>query len=187
MRQAAPEAATVIAQTKKWLSTIVIGHGLCPFAKNEFDNDRIHYAVIKEPTLEGQMAALLAECAALDKDETCETSLLIFPSAFVDFEDYLDGLALANAVLKNAGYEGIYQLASFHPNYLFEGAAEDDAANYTNRSPYPIIHILREVSVEQALQNHPNPDQIPERNIKLMQKMGLETMKGLLAASYSLD
>ena len=177
-----PKAAIVIGQTKKWLSTIVIGRGLCPFAKSEFDNDRIHYAVIEERDLEGQMAALLAECAALDKDETRETSLLIFPNAFVNFEDYLDGLALANAVLKGAGYEGIYQLASFHPNYLFEGAAEDDAANYTNRSPYPIFHILREASLEAALMSYPNPEQIPERNIEVTRRLGLEVMRAGLAS-----
>ena len=182
MTEAAPEAAIVIAQTKKWLSTIVIGHGLCPFAKSEFDNNRIHYAVIDEQNLEGRMAALLAECAALDKDKARETSLLIFPSAFSDFEDYLDGLALANAVLKDAGYEGIYQLASFHPHYLFEGAAEDDAANYTNRSPYPMLHILREASLEAALKRNPNPEQIPESNIELTRRLGLEVMKVSLAA-----
>ena len=182
MREAAPEAATVIAQTKKWLSTIVIGYGLCPFAKSEFDNNRIHYAVIEEPTLEGQMAAFLAECAALDKDETRETSLLIFLNAFADFEDYLDGLALANNLLKDQGYEGIYQLASFHPDYIFEGAAQDDAANYTNRSPYPIFHILREASLEAALENYLNPEQIPERNIELTRRLGLEVMRVGLAS-----
>ena len=177
-----PEAAIVIAQTKKWLSTIVIGHGLCPFAKSEFDNNRIHYAVIDGRDLESQMAALLAEFVALDKDKARETSLLIFPSAFSDFEDYLDGLALANAVLKDAGYESIYQLASFHPDYLFEGAVEDDAANYTNRSPYPVFHILREASLEAALKSYPNPEQIPQRNIELARRLGLEVMRASLAS-----
>ena len=177
-----PEAAIVIAQTKKWLSTIVIGHGLCPFAKSEFDNNRIHYAVIDGRDLESQMAALLAEFVALDKDKARETSLLIFPNAFVNFEDYLDGLALANAVLKDAGYESIYQLASFHPDYLFEGAVEDDAANYTNRSPYPIFHILREANLEAALKSYSNPEQIPERNIELTRRLGLEVMRASLAS-----
>ena len=179
-----PEAAIVIGQTKKWLSTIVIGHGLCPFAKSEFENNRIHYVVIEERDLESQMAALLAEFAALDKDETRETSLLIFPSTLSDFEDYLDALALANAVLKDAGYEGIYQLASFHPDYLFEGAQVDDAANYTNRSPYPVFHILREASLEAALETYLNPEQIPERNIELTQRLGMKAMRAGLAACF---
>lgn len=178
------EAATVIAQTKKWLSTIVIGHRLCPFAKSEFENDRIHYAVIEEMGLERQMAALLAECAALDMDEACETSLLIFPTAFIDFEDYLDALALANAVIKDAGYEGIYQLASFHPDYIFESAVDDDAANYTNRSPYPIFHILREASLEAALKSYPSPELIPQRNIELTRKMGAGAMRRKLFTCY---
>lgn len=179
-----PEVADVIAQTKKWLSSIVISHGLCPFAKSEFDNNRIHYAVIEERDLEGQMAALLAECAALDEDESRETSLLIFPSAFVDFEDYLDGLALANDLLKDQGYEGIYQLASFHPQYRFKGAGRNDPANYTNRSPYPMLHILREASVEHALKNYPSPNKIPERNIQFMQGLGLATVEEMLSKCY---
>ena len=179
-----PEAADVIAQTKKWLSDIVIGHGLCPFAKGEFDNDRIHYAVIEEQNLEGQMAALLAECEALNKDETRETSLLIFPNTFSDFEDFLDRLALANDLLKEQGYEGIYQLASFHPQYRFKGAGRNDPANYTNRSPYPMLHILREASVENALKNYPSPNRIPERNIQFMQSLGLATVEEMLSKCY---
>lgn len=179
-----PDNATVIAQTKTWLSTIVIGHGLCPFAKSEFDNDRIHYAVIEEVGLGGQMAALLAECAALDNDESLETSLLIFPNAFVDFEDYLDALALANDLLKEQSYEGMYQLASFHPEYIFDGAPADDAANYTNRSPYPMLHILREASVERALKNYPNPEKIPLRNIQFMQGLGLAMVEERLSKCY---
>ena len=179
-----PEAATVIAQTKKWLSTIVIGHGLCPFAKSEFDTGRIHYAVIKEAALDIQMAALLAELEALDQDEARETCLLIFPNAFIDFEDYLDGLALANDLLKEQNYEGIYQLASFHPEYIFNGAAPNDPANYTNRAPYPMLHILREASVERSLKNYPNPEKIPARNIHIMQALGLSTVKEKLSKCY---
>ena len=179
------ESGTVITQTKKWLSSIVIGHGLCPFAKKEFDNDRIHYVVIEQVDLEGQMATLLAECAALDKDESFETSLLIFRDAFSDFEDYLDMLEFATVLLKDRGYEGTYQLASFHPYYCFEGVSADDPANYTNRSPYPMLHILREASVEQAVKNYPNPAQIPERNIELTRRLGLEAMKDLLRSVKS--
>ena len=178
------ESATVITQTKKWLSSIVIEKGLCPFAKREFDNDRIHYVVIEQADLEGQMAALLAECAALHKDETFETSLLIFPSAFSDFEDYLDMLELATVLLKDRGYEGTYQLASFHPRYHFEGSGLHDPANYTNRAPYPMLHILREASVEQAVKNYPSPEKIPARNIQLTQDLGLQAMKNLLVACY---
>jgi hypothetical protein len=179
-----PDNATVIAQTKKWLSTIVIGHGLCPFAKSEFDNDNIHYAVIEEASLDVQMAALLAECAALDNYAERETSLLIFPKTFADFEDYLDMLSLATALLKEQGYEGVYQLASFHPEYRFKGAGCNDPANYTNRSPYPMLHILREASVERALESYLNPEKIPVRNIQFMQALGLISVKERLSKCY---
>ena len=171
---------TVIRHTKKWLSTVVIAHGLCPFAKQEFDNGRIHYAVIETESLEAQLEQLVLECQALDNDPARETSLLIFPRALSDFQDYLDLLELATALLKAQDYEGIYQLASFHPDYRFEGAGPDDPANYTNRSPYPMLHILQEASVEQALRGYPNPENIPQRNIERMQALGLNFMHELL-------
>ena len=176
---------TVIRHTKKWLSTVVIAHGLCPFAKQEFDNGRIHYAVIETESLEAQLEQLVLECQALDNDPARETSLLIFPRALSDFQDYLDLLELATALLKAQDYEGIYQLASFHPDYRFEGVGPDDPANYTNRSPYPMLHILRETSVEQALKNYPNPEKIPERNVQLTQGLGLQIMEELLAGCYT--
>ena len=175
---------TVIRHTKKWLSTVVIAHGLCPFAKQEFDNGRIHYAVIETESLEAQLEQLVLECQALDNDPARETSLLIFPRALSDFQDYLDLLELATALLKAQDYEGIYQLASFHPNYRFEGAGFNDPANYTNRSPYPMLHILKEASVEKALKTYPNPEKIPERNIELIRDLGLKFMQGLLAVCH---
>jgi len=178
--------ATVIEQTKKWLSTVVIAHNLCPFAKREFDNDHIYYAVIEADSLEAQLEQLILECAALDDDANRETSLLIFPKALVDFDDYLDVLELATALLKEQGYEGVYQLASFHPKYCFEGAGLDNPTNYTNRSPYPMLHILREASVEQALKNYLNPEGIPDRNIELMQVLALKSVHKLLSDCYNI-
>ncbi|MDB2438488.1 DUF1415 domain-containing protein [Hellea sp.] len=179
-----PNTQTIIAQTKIWLSSIVIAHNICPFAKREFDSGRIHYEVIETSETQRQLEQLIAQCAALDKDAARETSLLIFPSSLSDYGDYLDFLALATALLKTQDYEGIYQLASFHPDYQFAETPPDDASHYTNRSPYPMLHILREASVEAALKHYPNPEGIPERNIALMQEMGVEVMRGLLAACY---
>lgn len=176
--------ATVINQTKKWLSSVVIEHNFCPFAKREYDNNRIHYAVIETDDLKVQLEHIILECAALDNNTQRETSLLILHKTLPDFEDYLDVLELANSLLKEQGYEGIYQLASFHPNYCFEGVNPDDPSHYTNRSPYPMIHILREASVEAVIKNHPNPEDIPERNIQLTKAMGLQAMKDLLADCY---
>ncbi|MGB0906652.1 MAG: DUF1415 domain-containing protein [Maricaulaceae bacterium] len=179
-----PNQVALINQTKKWLSSVIIAQGLCPFARREFDGETIHYEVIETAETSAQLECVLAQCEALDADKSRETSLLIFPNGLDDFEDYLDLLEIANALLAAEGYEGIYQLASFHPDYRFEGAPEDDACHYTNRSPYPMLHILREVSVEQAIKTHPNPEKIPERNITLTRELGLKAMQDLLAACY---
>ena len=173
---------TIIDYTKKWLSTVIIGHGLCPFAKREFDLDRIHYAVIEAAGLEAQLEQLILHCAALDHYENRETSLLIFPTALSEFDDYLDMLDIAQDLLKSQNYEGTYQLASFHPLYLFADVPADDPSHYTNRSPYPMLHILREASVEAVLKTYPDPENIPTRNIQLTQKLGLDTLQNLLNA-----
>lgn len=178
------DRSTIIRQTKKWLSTVIIAQGLCPFAKREFDADSIHYAVIDAADRHSQIDAVLLACEALDADARIETTLLIFPDGLSDFIDYLDALGLANAVMGKAGYSGIYQLASFHPDYIFADVPFDDASHYTNRSPYPMFHILREASVEAALKTHPNPEGIPKRNIALTQRMGFAAVQNLLAQCY---
>lgn len=179
-----PNQKVIIHQTQKWLSTVIIAHKLCPFAKREFETNRIHYAVIETPELESQLEHIIKHCAALDRDADRETSLLIFPKSLSEFDDYLDLLDLANALLKDQGYEGVYQLASFHPQYCFSGAAQNDPSHYTNRSPYPMLHILREASVEAALETYPDPQNIPTRNIKVTQGLGLQVMKDMLDACY---
>ena len=174
----------IIEQTQKWLSSVIIKHNICPFAKREHDNNRIHYEIIESADLESQLEQLILQCEEMDKDSTRETSLLIFPKALADFEDYLDTLEIATELLNKQGYEGVYQLASFHPNYCFDDADVDDASNYTNRSPYPMLHILREDSIEKALENFPDPENIPQRNIKLTKELGLAQMQKLLASCY---
>jgi len=156
-----PDNKTLIDQTKKWLSSVIIEHNLCPFAKREYDNNRIHYVVINAADLQHQLEHIIMECIALDNDANRETSLLIFPVALSGFQEYLDLLAIATDLLRQQGYEGIYQFASFHPNYCFAGTRSDDPSNYTNRAPYPMIHILREANLEAALKNYPNPKNIP--------------------------
>jgi len=180
-----PDHSTLIKHTQKWLLTVIIEHRFCPFAKPEYDNNSIHYEVIESADLPSQLEQILGHCSALDKDGDRETSLLIFPSGLSDFEDYLDMLDIANALLKAEGYEGIYQLASFHPQYRFAHANSNDPSHYTNRSPYPMVHILRESSIETALKNYPTPEKIPEQNIALTQSLGLKAMQALLAACYT--
>lgn len=128
---------------------------------------------------------LMLECDRLDTDTDIETTLLIYPHAFSLFDDYLDFLELAETLMCEQGYEGIYQLASFHPDYCFEGSYINDPANYTNRSPYPMLHLIRETSLEQAINCYPDPDNIPQRNIELTRSLGLTKLQNLLAACYS--
>lgn len=172
----------IIIATRTWLTSFVIAHDICPFARHVYDNNSIRYRVADSDKLEDCLETLIEECQRLNADPTIETTLLVFAQACPKFDDFLDLAAIAEQLLSDQGYEGIYQLASFHPNYCFAGSREDDPANYTNRSPYPMLHIIREASIERALQNYPNPESIPERNIELTRKLGLEKMRAQLAA-----
>ncbi|NOQ79107.1 MAG: DUF1415 family protein, partial [Gammaproteobacteria bacterium] len=123
---------------------------------------------------------LVLECERLDQQPEIETTLFILSQLGQDFNDYLDFLDIANQLLIDQGYESVYQLASFHPDYCFEQSDEDDAANYTNRSPYPTLHIIREKSLAKALQSYPDPELIPERNVEYCQSLGLKKMQEML-------
>ena len=175
-----PDNATIIEQTRCWIKEVIIGLNFCPFAKREFNRNSIRYAVIDAMTLDVCLEALIDESILLDSDESIETSLLIFTHAVSDFDQFLDFIELANAVLIEHGYEGVYQLASFHPDYRFAGEQDEDPANFTNRSPYPMLHLIREASIERALRHYPDPEAIPERNIELARSKGLATMQRLL-------
>ncbi|MGZ5626048.1 MAG: DUF1415 domain-containing protein [Methylobacter sp.] len=174
----------VTTTTKNWLQAVVVGYSICPFAKRELERESIRFSVNRDKDAEQFLLRLIQECDRLDTDPNIETTLLIYPDAFADFDNYLDFLEIAEELLVEQGYEGIYQLASFHPDYIFQGCEPDDPANYTNRSPYPMLHLLRESSIEQAVAAYPNPENIPERNVELTRKLGLAKMQALLAASY---
>lgn len=167
--------------TCAWLQQAVIGLNLCPFAKREFDADRIRCAVVQGDDTEALLTAFAHELNLLEEQPEIATTLLIFADAVSDFFAYLDLLDMAQAWLEEQELEGVYQLASFHPDYQFADSEADDEANYTNRSPYPMIHLLREHSVEQAVAAHPDTSLIPERNIKLARAKGLSFWRDLLA------
>lgn len=174
-----------IEATKNWITTVIIGHNFCPFAKRELLRDSIHYQVEESTDLMVALQSLLIECQRLDQETAIETTFVIYPNLFKHFKRYLKFLDLAEALLIDQEYEGVYQLASFHPEYCFADAELDDPANYTNRSPYPMLHILREASLEEALANYQEPESIPERNIKVARELGLAKMQALLKASYT--
>lgn len=180
------EINIVTQQTKAWLSTVIVQHNICPFAGREVKRDSIRYSVCSTTDLAECLEFLLSECRILDMDNEVETTLLIYPELFSQFDEYLDFVDLANALMLNEAYEGIYQLATFHPDYLFADSEQSDPANYTNRSPYPMLHIIREASLEQALKNYPDAQSIPEKNIELTRKLGLQQMQTMLQACYDI-
>jgi uncharacterized protein len=169
----------IIEQTKNWIKTIVIGCNFCPFANREFKNDTIHYQVVTSTKQTDAREALLKELKRLDRDKTIATTLLIFPNAFAEFDVYLQLVSFAEKLLQQKGYEGIYQLATFHPLYRFENSAPGDPANYTNRSIYPMLHLLREDQIRKAVQYYGNAEEIPERNIQFAREKGEVYMKML--------
>ena len=171
----------IISLTKSWLDNVIIAHNICPFAKKERDSDRIRFYVDENTEITQLLENLVIECEYLDNHPDIETTLFILAKTCQDFNDYLDFLDMANQLLDSLKYEGIYQLASFHPDYCFAESSEDDAANYTNRSPYPMLHIIREKSLENVLKNYPKPELIPERNINYCRGLGLKQMQKMLS------
>ncbi len=174
-----------IASTCQWLKSFVIEYNICPFAHREYQKDSIHFTVIADDSSENFLTALATECEYLDSNPATETTLLIFPDGLRSFDAFLNFLDIAQQLLIDQGYEGIYQLASFHPQYRFANSAKDDAANYTNRSPYPMLHIIRETSIERVLENYPNPENIPSKNIQLTRQLGTQKLQAILAVCLS--
>ena len=166
----------VIAATVAWVETAVIGLNLCPFARAVHAAGRIRYVVTAAQTTEALVEALLHELGSLGaaNAEEVETTLLIHPSVLGDFLDYNDFLDVADAAVEELGLTGEIQVASFHPRYQFAGTKPDDIENFTNRSPYPTLHLLRESSVERAVAAYPDTDRIFENNVETLRRLGRE-------------
>jgi hypothetical protein len=171
------ETTDIINITKSWIEKIVIGLNFCPFAAQPFKSNSIHYEVVVESNLNTVLGEFSKVCTQLNDDESIETSLIILPEHFDDFEQYLDLVDLCEQLLIIEDLNGVFQVASFHPQYLFAGSEESDPSNYTNRSPYPMIHILREDSLTTAIDKHIDVDSIPENNIKNARNLGLAFFK----------
>jgi hypothetical protein len=167
-------AAKVVAATRFWLERAVIGLNLCPFAKAVHVKQQIRYAVTAASDAGELLAELRHELDLLTRAdaEVLETTLLIHPQAMTDFIEYHRFLKDADAAVANLGLEGVVQIASFHPGYEFAGSACNDIENYTNRSPYPMLHLLREASVDRAVAAFPDAADIYERNIATLRRLG---------------
>lgn len=167
--------ADIIAATRHWLVRAVIGLNLCPFAKSVHVKEQVRYVISEATDLEGVLTDLEAELKTLEAADPAQidTTLLIIPHAFADFLDFNDATWFADRLLKQLNLEGTLQIASFHPQFQFANSEPDDIENYTNRAPYPILHLLREASIERAVEAFPDAADIYERNKATMRRLGL--------------
>ena len=167
---------TIIAATQDWLEKAVIGLNLCPFAKAVHVKKQIRYVVSSAATEDALLAELMSELRHLQAadPEVLDTTLLIHPHVLTDFLDYNDFLDIVDIATSEPEFNDAFQVASLHPRYQFAGTEPDDIENYTNRAPYPTLHLLREDSVDRAVDAFPDADKIPDINIETLTKLGHE-------------
>ena len=176
------DPAQVEAGVRRWLERAVIGLNLCPFAKAVVVKQQVRL-VISDASTERALLEELGEELALLRDtpaDEIDTTLLVHPQVLGDFLDYNDFLGDADALVEAMDLDGVLQVASFHPQYQFAGSEPDDADNLTNRAPYPILHLLREASIDRAVAAYPDPDAIIERNIATVRELGFAGWDKLL-------
>ncbi|MUK50539.1 DUF1415 family protein [Aliivibrio fischeri] len=168
-------------EVQQWLEDVVIGLNLCPFAAKPNRNKQIKIFVSEATTEEALLEDILQELMNLDSKtaEELETTLVAIPNMLQDFMDYNFFLDWVDALIKQQEWEGIYQIATFHPDYCFGGAEPEDDENLTNRSPYPVLHLIREESMEKVLKHYPNPEAIPDTNIARVEELTLEERRKL--------
>ena len=175
-----PSIEHIIATTRQWVETVVIGLNLCPFAKRELDLGRVRFHASEADNPEQLLFELATELNRLSQHPAIETTLLIHPYVLTDFLEYNQFLDLADALLEELKLDVVYQIASFHPDYQFADTNPEDVENYTNRSPYPVLHILREASLDAAIDAHGHTFEIPVHNKKLMRELGAIKMRTIL-------
>ena len=171
----------VVAQTQTWVSQFVIDYNLCPFAAKPFRENRIRYRVMSRTTLDMHAEMLMQEGHFLfDGSKVWDTTLLIYPEQWTHFQDYLDFTGVMDDCIDKFGWRGDLQLATFHPEYQFAGEDPHGPTHFTNRSPFPMLHLLLEKQVGTAIHNHPNAKLIPGRNKEQMKKLGVQYLNAQL-------
>ncbi|KHD24614.1 hypothetical protein NM09_10570 [Vibrio caribbeanicus] len=177
----------IAQQVEQWLNDVVIGLNLCPFAAKPQRNEQIKIFVSEAITEETLLEDILAQLLELDATpaEELETTLVVAPNMLADFYDYNLFIDWVEALIKQQDWEGIFQLATFHPDYCFGGTEPEDAENLTNRSPYPVFHLIREESMEKVLKHYPNPEAIPDTNIARVESLTPEERKKLFPYLFS--
>lgn len=180
---------TIIAATQTWVERAVIGLNLCPFAKSVHVKKQIRYVVSEATTPDSLLTDLMRELELLAEanPEKIDMTLFIHPYVLQDFLDYNDFLDVVDETLEELKLDGILQIATMHPQYQFADTEPDDITNYTNRSPYPTLHLLREASIEQAVAGYPDTDKIFERNIETMHRLGHEGWDALQVTAPKLE
>lgn len=171
----------IINRTKYWVEAVVVGLNLCPFAKRELARKSLCYSVSEAKTEEQLLSDLQIALTTIVHSEEIETTLLIHPHVLQDFDAYNQFLDYADALLVQMDLEGIYQIASFHPHYQFANTESEDVRNYSNKSPYPMLHIISEESIERAVKSYPDSTLIPLRNQELLSSLGKDKLKAIAA------
>jgi len=170
------QQAAVAAETRAWVDRAVIGLNLCPFAKAPQVKGLVRYVVSTASDPAALLSDLITELERLaeSKADKLETTLLVHPRVLTDFADYNDFLAIAEETVAELDLDGVLQVASFHPQYQFDGTTPDDVTNATNRSPYPTLHLIREDSIDKAVEAFPEAEQIYEVNMATMERLGAD-------------
>ncbi|MBA4693612.1 MAG: DUF1415 domain-containing protein [Congregibacter sp.] len=168
---------TTVNITRRWINSFVVDLNLCPFARREVMRNSMRFTVFENSEPENILHALSEEITLLHNSPDIETSFLILPAGMPDFRDFNDFLYTAQSLAEALGWEGSYQLVGFHPRYQFSDTEPDDAENYTNRSPFPMLHILRESSVSDAVATTQDAALIPQRNIATLGDLGSAALK----------
>ncbi|MET0265448.1 MAG: DUF1415 domain-containing protein [Duganella sp.] len=184
MNRPALDHEVIVAETVHWLEQAVIGLNLCPFAKSVHVKKQIRYVVSEAETPEQLLEQLMQELELLAQTnpDKIDTTLLIHPKVLADFEDYNEFLDVADAALEDMDLDGILQVASFHPEYQFADTDKNDIDNYTNRTPYPTLHLLREDSIDRAVEAFPEASDIFEKNMETMRALGHDGWDKLMQA-----
>ncbi|CAI2321080.1 DUF1415 domain-containing protein [Vibrio parahaemolyticus] len=171
----------ITQQVDQWLNDVVIGLNLCPFAAKPQRNKQIKIFVSEATQEEALLEDILLQLIELSttEPEKLETTLVVVPNMLQDFWDYNFCIDWVEGLIKQQDWEGIFQVATFHPDYCFGGAAPEDDENLTNRSPYPIFHLIREESMEKVLKHYPDPESIPDTNIARVSALSEEERKEL--------
>lgn len=170
----------VLVAVRQWIARVVVELELCPFAARELARDSVRFVESCARDETALLQALEAELLLLERDTSIETTLVVHPEVLQDFHAFNQFLDEGERLLAEMGLLGVYQIASFHPHYQFAGTSPADAENYSNRSPWPVLHILREASVERAIAAHGDIDAVPARNIAVLNSLGTDRLRVLL-------